>query len=829
LIKQLPGCTSALGTGDLFSGIKKLFSKNSKTSTVTNSTETLENTAEDAAFMATAIPMYSTPFNSRLDQVYSVVKATDEKTADIKTATESDNKNNTCLNSIGKAVIKMIIDKMTVSIVNWIQTGNSGDSFFVKNPSKYFKDIAKEQLLTFGQEISDTSKYPFGKNFMISAANNFNQTFQQNAQYSLDKIMMQGGVSGNISIPSPYTPEDFFGDFSKGGWVAWNGLTQYPQNNPLGFQIMAANELQGRLAGTNKSPAELATEALQQSNGFLNDERCADPVGVTREEDTKARNGEHISYQSGGSYQSTYTQTLDYRKCNQWETVTPGKTISETLTKNMDNSQNALLSADTLNDAIAAILDAALAKLSSTLTNEGLSAISENDISTSYDAGNYDDNGLSDYQSSQADRDFSDYQRDSSPWLQGHPDFNIRTDITQALIDEQRIYIQKLKEQNETLPELIKSIYQLDYCIPGPHPGWEEDAEINLNKLTGRLSEATSKMQDMTDSVWYQLLDTLSLGGLGMVVDIVNTYSFNCGSTKGSNVAKAIGTAFNSMTRIDFWSGENNSAFCSVGGFSAATQEILTQYTELIKKHYNIATLPSVAKEAEIKFNKIPGYEQMIIDNQNAIAFQEGIIKRLQTVKAGVEALNPNSPTYEDDLVIWKNSFARISSGLVSGGDIAHVADLTNQAEAERAYVFDELLQGPGGCEVELKSRQTPLRYAVDWTFERPDYPEELQSKLLYKYSTKNNYSYAKQLDGVSGASYILLPNGDTTWTTKAFLGNTMFWDSLGAGTFIGSSANQWWTDVIDLHKTPENAILNFDSPNFGGNALFFEKALGIY
>ena len=31
---------------------------------------------------------------------------------------------------------------------------------------------------------------------------------------------------------------------------------------------------------------------------------------------------------------------------------------------------------------------------------------------------------------------------------------------------------------------LIPAIYQLDYCIPGPHPGWEQDSQRTLDAVT---------------------------------------------------------------------------------------------------------------------------------------------------------------------------------------------------------------------------------------------------------------------------------------------------------------------------------------------------------
>ncbi|HPS21493.1 MAG TPA: hypothetical protein PLO44_01650 [Candidatus Paceibacterota bacterium] len=813
LIKQLPGCTSVLGTGDLFSGIKKVFSgKSNKIDKYTN-VDSLTDTVTQTAMELEGIPTYDASLQQMVGDI-KVQQTTQGKTLDrVDKSTSSDNKNNACLNSIGKAVVKMIVDKMTVSIVNWINTGNSGDSFFVKNPSKYFKDIAKEQLLSFKQELSDSSKYPFAKSFLTNSALSFNQKFQDNAQYSLSQV--------------------------QGGWNTFSAITNQA-NNPFGFALMASNEMQSRILGE----ATQKTQELAQSGGFLSQERCVDPEGVTKEEHLSALNAgnRYLDEQGtsvlGGRYideQGTNTQA---RICKQWEIVTPGKTIAETLTKKMDNSENALLSADTLNDAIAAILDAVLAKTSSKLTNEGLSALSDSDYSTSYDINNYDDNGLADYQSSQTDKDFSDYQRDSSPWLQSHPDFDIRTDITQALIDEQRTYINKLKELNYTLLHtgdstqtgyggLIPTIYQLDYCIPGPHPGWEDDAQAILNKKTNALANIVSEVKGIADTTGYALLNTFTLGIGTAIIDWGNS-AMNCGNDSAGRSGDYIAEALSTMTGMTNLPSQEQ--LCTMNGFQFVTNEIMDGYSKLIKKYFNVKNsfMPSVTAEAENEFNKNAGYEQMIEDNNGAIAFQEGIIKRLQTIKDGVANLNENSATYENDLVAWKNSFARISTSLVSGGDIAHIDDLTNQAKDELKYVYEDLLQGPAGCEKELSSYPT-------WLALQPvsaggnGWGANIGDKKRPAYLKPHLYNYNLPIVPQGGWVYSG-GNGNAT----GFLGAVIFGECWGnpdckTQLNLNGSNNAWILDVIDLHKGSTGAALNFNSPGYTGTAKEWENALQIY
>jgi hypothetical protein len=266
-------------------------------------------------------------------------------------------------------------------------------------------------------------------------------------------------------------------------------MTQVPANNPLGFKLMADNELQQRLEGTTQSTAEAVHEALAQANGFLGDQRCADPVGLTREEHNKALiAGEK---DSEGNIIGI---------CKRWEYVTPGKLISEAATTAINYQNNAYLNATDLNDAVAAITDALLGQFSSTIMEKGFAGLSNQGADgTLYTTSNVSTGVI--FQT-QTEKDFEPSQLTSS-WLAANPDFNIRTDLTQALIDEQRTYSDKLALQNKELNSttdgkpykidvvtgrsnaygLIPAIYQLDYCIPGPHPGWEQDAQETLTNI----------------------------------------------------------------------------------------------------------------------------------------------------------------------------------------------------------------------------------------------------------------------------------------------------------------------------------------------------------
>ncbi len=122
--------------------------------------------------------------------------------------------------------------------------------------------------------------------------------------------------------------------------------------------------------------------------------------------------------------------------CQRWEYKTPGAMIADRATNVVNYQDNLLLRAEDLNDAIAAVIDALLNRFSQDIMNKGFSGVNYPNSGNFYIDGSVGDTTFS----SQTSDDFPEYILQSSSWLQENADFNIRTDLTQAVIDEQRIF-----------------------------------------------------------------------------------------------------------------------------------------------------------------------------------------------------------------------------------------------------------------------------------------------------------------------------------------------------------------------------------------------------
>lgn len=719
ILGQLPTCTGKLVGGlvkDLFKKAKVSDAYQNYLSQLTEddtvlSREEFDKQAADAISKNESVQVYD---EKTLDAVKEVKKLTEDSNKKL----DSIDKVESCTDSIGKVLVKLMLQKFTLSAVNWINNGRDGKPFFLQDPKGYFKDQLKKELVLFNSEISDPILYPFGKNFIKGKVRTYQNKFEENAQYSLDKLIEQTSPG--------FTAENFKEDFSSGGWGAWTALTQNSANNPLGFYILAGNELQNRL----DERKEETNNTLNRGSGFLGDERCADPKDVTRESEFEAlkrgdkdANGNIIG------------------KCNKWEYVTPGSAIAEWTTKTIEFQKDSLLQADDLNSAIAAILDAVLNKFTSQIQIEGYAGFSGEGVDGSFVIES--DNLLSTENDEQAG-DFSKFQL-GTEWLNNNSDFNLRTDLTQAIIDEQRTYKEKLEDQNLVLIDLTKTIYQLDYCIPGPHPGFESDSREILSSVEDTIVAKTPGDFEDVDE------DEI----IGIVKEVGKVAGAVAGAAIGASIGSVVpglGTAIGAVIGLaigfiaDLFKGDSNeeklnryyggvltaltgiksgkySRFSDKQDITNGFGAILSRYIELIYKYYPPRYLTSVHKDAAREFRKAKGYNIIIAENNDKIVLINGIIKRLGILKDEIDLLNseynkiPN-PTqsdidrYEEKMKPFFSEFSRLSQNMVTGDDIAEVDNLSKEARDEIRYVYSDLLTGEYGCEKDLELKrnfiQTP-------------------------------------------------------------------------------------------------------------------------
>jgi hypothetical protein len=163
-----------------------------------------------------------------------------------------------------QAIARRAIQEITKSTVNWINSGFHGSPLFVENPESFFKDIVKSEVKnlvdTFGY---DRIRFPFGKDFAINTINSYKNTLEGNTQYTLSTVSNDRVYLNN-----------YRNNFSVGGWDGFLVNNLYPQNNYIGFHIIATEELSRRIDGAIQPPIEKVNALIQQGQGFLSPQVC---------------------------------------------------------------------------------------------------------------------------------------------------------------------------------------------------------------------------------------------------------------------------------------------------------------------------------------------------------------------------------------------------------------------------------------------------------------------------------------------------------------------------------------------------------------------------
>ncbi len=232
------------------------------------------------------------------------------------------------LDKIAITVAKAYIERIVDSTVEWINNGFDGNPAYVTDPKRFFLDIANGEAGNFikGIEIGgkngtttlDFLCSPFKANIKISLIQNFRK--HNPYECSLTKVI------GNI--------DDFYKDFTQGGWDAWFTMTQNTSNNPYSAYLEAKIDLDSRIA----SAVGLENQRLDWGKGFLSFNTCA------VKEDVYEDNGNGTATRKDG-------------KCLvPGETVTPGTVIENQFEKVFGAGFDQLELADEFDELIGALL-----------------------------------------------------------------------------------------------------------------------------------------------------------------------------------------------------------------------------------------------------------------------------------------------------------------------------------------------------------------------------------------------------------------------------------------------------------------------------------------
>lgn len=268
-----------------------------------------------------------------------------------------------CMDSISYSMSKTLLAGVTEGTVNLINSGNFGDSFFIKDSKKYFEDLDKTTLKQvfsglLDQDSKDSSTYPFLKStYKNLVSQNVDTEFKEKSKFTLGNFLSKkngGSSDGAESVKA------FKNDFSVGGWDGWLALTQQSQNNPIGFAILAQEQVsRSQSAAKEQVKTELA-------GGLLSMKKC------TQQEVPPTYNEKTGKMEGGGPITRGIEVGPADPTCTKSEVVTPGSVLAARLDAVITSDVRQLEMADKFNESLNLIFTSAF----NTLNTAGLSGLS---------------------------------------------------------------------------------------------------------------------------------------------------------------------------------------------------------------------------------------------------------------------------------------------------------------------------------------------------------------------------------------------------------------------------------------------------------------------
>lgn len=258
------------------------------------------------------------------------------------------------LDGIALSIAKQLLHQMTVSVVNWINSGFKGGPSFVTNPEGFMLDAADQVTGSFlaGNGPLSALCSPWSLDLRITLALQQGQLTNKRYTCTLGKIINNArnarltyGV--NVNTHADHTGidvngvniKDFMGgNFSKnGGWASFIAMTTQDQNNPIGTYIMANKDLQAQIAAK-----QAANDADRNRGG-----------GFRSYQDCKPVDGGKLYYNQDLNRYVHSTGASTDKECT---TVTPGSVIGSSLSKAVGSGTDELVSADEINEVINALV-----------------------------------------------------------------------------------------------------------------------------------------------------------------------------------------------------------------------------------------------------------------------------------------------------------------------------------------------------------------------------------------------------------------------------------------------------------------------------------------
>ncbi len=213
------------------------------------------------------------------------------------------------LDGIAYGLAKMILRSMTQSILNWINSGFQGSPAFITDLKQFMLDRVDQAVgeFIYNDPALNFLCSPFQLDVRIALATSYQESTREGlgakAQCTLSDVT--DNVEGFLN-----------GAFDEGGWEGMFEMTQNPVNTPTGAKLAAETEMYARIVDEQGR----AIKELDWGDGFMSFKVCDD--------------------------------TQNQSNCS---ITTPGRVIADQINKSLGAGQDALITADEIDEIISAL------------------------------------------------------------------------------------------------------------------------------------------------------------------------------------------------------------------------------------------------------------------------------------------------------------------------------------------------------------------------------------------------------------------------------------------------------------------------------------------
>jgi hypothetical protein len=268
------------------------------------------------------------------------------------------------LDPLANGLAKMVVQKITQSIVGWINSGFEGSPSFIQNPGSFFLDIADQatgQFIT--GPILQSMCSPFSIDIRIALAFKYHPRVLPRYACTLGTIIRNSVAAGKNASINGFTA----GDFKQGGWPAFVSLTTEPQNNIYSAYLQAEYDLSYQVA----SLRDKKQKEIDQGRGFLSwrDPKCTKSIRDSKKQQAQSNSSTYdpatdtYVYDPNGSVDSTGGEVSTIKSEADCPILTPGSVIAGSLDKQLGSGTDQLNLADEFGEIVNALFAALVTKV----------------------------------------------------------------------------------------------------------------------------------------------------------------------------------------------------------------------------------------------------------------------------------------------------------------------------------------------------------------------------------------------------------------------------------------------------------------------------------